>query len=68
MASEQVTGFSKDSTFSVTINGNHELVKVDISTDIDLHNPDIEKNIKEAHQDAQEKLKQLISQKFQNMI
>lgn len=68
MASEQVTGSSKDGTFSVTLNGNHELIKVDISTDIDLHHPEIEKNIKEAHHDAQEKLKMMLSQKLQDMI
>lgn len=64
MATEQVIGTSANGTFSVTINGNHELVKLDISPEIDLHHPDIEKNIKEAHQDAQEKLKQLLAEKF----
>lgn len=68
MAFEQVTGSSNDGTFSVTLNGNHELIKVDISTDIDLHNPDIEKNIKEAHHNAQEKLKKLLAEKFQGML
>ncbi|MEJ0021073.1 MAG: YbaB/EbfC family nucleoid-associated protein [Candidatus Doudnabacteria bacterium] len=68
MAFEQVTGSSKDGFFSVTLNGNHELIKVDISQEIDLHHPEIEKNIKEAHQEAQEKLKKLLAEKFQGML
>jgi DNA-binding protein YbaB len=68
MAHEQVTGSSADGTFSLTINGNHELIKVDISQDIDLHHPEIEKNIKQAHQNAQEKLKKLLAEKFQDML
>lgn len=67
MASQQVIGTSRDGTFSVTINGNHELVKVDISPDIDLTHPNIAQNIKEAHYDAQEKLKALLTQKFQEL-
>lgn len=68
MAREQITGSSRNGTFHVTINGNQELLKVDIAPEIDLHQPEIEKNIKEAHQDAQEKLKHLMAQKFQGLI
>ena len=68
MAFEQVVGSSKNGTFHVTLNGNQELIKVDISPDIDLNQPEIEKNIKEAHADAQEKLKELLAQKFQGMM
>ncbi len=68
LANEQVTGSSHDGAFHVTLNGNHELVKVDISPDINLDQPQVEKNIKEAHQDAQEKLKKLLAEKFQGML
>ncbi|HEV8601624.1 MAG TPA: YbaB/EbfC family nucleoid-associated protein [Patescibacteria group bacterium] len=68
MATEQVTGNSQDKTFSITINGNHELMSVNISPDINLNHPEIEKNIKQAFADAQEKLKALLAQKFQGLI
>jgi DNA-binding protein YbaB len=64
MATEQVTGYSKDRTFSIVLNGNQELIKVDISPEINLTHPEIEKNIKEAYQDAQEQLKAVLVKKF----
>ena len=68
MAAEQVTGTSADGTFNVTLNGNHELINVIISKDVNLQQPDIEKNIKEAYNDALDKLKTRIAQKFQGML
>ena len=68
MANEKVTGFSNDKTFSLTINGNQELLEVNISPDINLSHPEIEKNIKQAYADAQTKLKSLLVEKFQGMM
>ncbi len=68
MAAEQVTGTSTDGTFNVTLNGNHELINVIISPGINLQQPEIEKNIKEAYNDALDKLKTRIAQKFQGML
>jgi DNA-binding protein YbaB len=68
MASEKVTGFSNDQTFSLTINGNQEVLEVNISPDINLSHPEIEKNIKQAFSDAQTKLKSLMVEKFQGMM
>ncbi len=63
-----VVGTSNDNTFAVTLNGNHELVKVDISPDVDLDQPEIAKNIKEAYDDAQNKLKKVLAERFQGMV
>ncbi|MBI2355775.1 MAG: YbaB/EbfC family nucleoid-associated protein [Candidatus Doudnabacteria bacterium] len=68
LAQELVTGKSVDGTFTVTLNGNHELVEVNVSPDIDLNQPEIAKNIKQAFDDAQEQLKHLLSKKFQGMM
>jgi DNA-binding protein YbaB len=68
LANERVTGSSRDGSFSLTLNGNHELTEVNVSPNIDLHQPEIAKNIKEAFEDAQSKLKSLIAQKFQGML
>jgi len=68
MANEKVTGFSQDKTFSLTLNGNQELLELNISPEINLSHPEIEKNIKQAYADAQEKLKSLMLQKFQGMV
>jgi DNA-binding protein YbaB len=68
LAVEKVTGFSDDKTFSLTLNGNQELLELNISSDINLSHPEIEKNIKQAYVDAQNRLKSLIAQKFQGLI
>jgi len=68
MSSLFVTGTSRDGTFQVTLNGNHELIKVDISPDINLNQPEIAKNVKEAHDDAVNKLKAELATKFKGML
>ena len=68
LATELVTGFSDDKSFSLVLNGNQELIEVNVSPDINLSQPDIEKNIKQAYADAQTKLKSLLMQKFQGMV
>jgi len=68
MANERVEGKSNDESFSITINGNHELISVNVSPNINLDHPQIEKNIKEAFSDAQSKLKSLLMEKFQGML
>ena len=68
MAHEKITGHSADNTFSITINGNQEVLEVNVSPDIDLNHPEIEKNIKEAFNNAQEKLKARMVEKFQGMV
>lgn len=65
---ERVTGLSNDGTFAVTLNGNQELLSVNISPDVNLNHPEIEKNIKEAFDDAQAKLKKILSEKLGDMI
>lgn len=65
---EIVTGKSVDGTFSVTLNGNHELIEVNVSPDIDLNQPEIAKNIKQAFDDAQVQLKHLLANKFKGMM
>lgn len=68
LAEEKVTGLSVDGTFAVTLNGNHELLSVHISPEVNLSQPEIQKNIKEAFDNAQDKLKNLLAQKFQGML
>lgn len=68
LALERVIGTSSDQSFSITINGNHELISVDVSPNIDFNHPQIEKNIKEAFNDAQTKLKSVLAEKLSGMI
>lgn len=68
LAMEKVTGYSQDQTFSLTLSGTQELLEVNISPDINLSHPEIEKNIKQAYADAQDRLKKMIAQKFQGMM
>ena len=68
LAAEKITGLSQDGTFAVTLNGNHELLSVHISPDINLNHPDVEKNIKEAFEDAQNKLKNILASRLGNML
>ncbi|MBI4049395.1 MAG: YbaB/EbfC family nucleoid-associated protein [Candidatus Doudnabacteria bacterium] len=68
LAAEKVTGLSVDGSFAVTLNGNHELLSVNISPDINLSQPEVQKNIKEAFNDAQKKLKTLLAERFQDML
>lgn len=68
LANEKVVGLSQDGTFAVTLNGNQELLGVNISPDVNLSQPDVEKNIKEAFADAQAKLKNLLASKLGNML
>ncbi len=68
MAQERVTGYSNDKTFSIVLNGNQELLEVNISPEINLSQPEIEKNIKEAYADAQQQLRSLMATKLQGMM
>ena len=68
LAQERITGTSQDGSFSVTLNGNHELIEVNVLPNLKLNHPEIAKNIKQAFDDAQEKLKSLLTQKFQGII
>ena len=68
LATEKVTGQSKNGSFSITLNGSHELLEVNVSERINLNRPEIEKNIKEAFEDAQNKLKTLLAEKFHGLL
>ena len=68
LAAEQITGRSNNGIFSITINGNHEVLRVNVSENINLNHPEIEKNIKEAFDDAQSQLKEVLARKFQGLL
>jgi DNA-binding protein YbaB len=68
MANEQITGTSRDGKFTVTLNGNQELINLEIAPDANLLAEEIKKSVKEAHKDAQDKLKSVLAQKFKGMI
>lgn len=68
MGSEFVSGASRDGLFTLTLNGNHELVKVEISPEAQLTAALVEKNTKEAFGAAEEKLKKVLADKFRGMM
>ena len=68
LAKEEVTGMSRDSAFSVTINGNQDVLRVVIADDTELSKEKIERNAKEAMTDALTKVRNIMAQKMQGML
>ena len=66
MSAEQITGSSRNGNIHLTLNGNHELLKVDVAENIAPN--EVAKSIKEAYDDASDKLKQMMAEKFKGMM
>ena len=63
LAEEQVIGKSRDGRFSVTMNGNQELLEVYVPT-AELVKIEVEQGIKEAFDDARNKIESLLRSKI----
>ncbi|PJE64829.1 MAG: hypothetical protein COU90_01025 [Candidatus Ryanbacteria bacterium CG10_big_fil_rev_8_21_14_0_10_43_42] len=68
LAKEEVTGMSRDSAFQVTVNGNQDVLRVNISDGADMSKEAVERNAKEAFSDALTKVKNIMAQKMQGML
>jgi DNA-binding protein YbaB len=68
MANESVTGTSADGSVIITLNGNQEMTQVKISEDSDPTIQEMEHNIRQAYNDAQSKMKNLMMEKFKGMV
>lgn len=64
---EQVMGVSRDKLFSITINGSFEILGVSAPEGEALTKAAVEKGVKEAFTDAQQKIKGVLMQKFKSM-
>lgn len=63
-----VTGTSRDGRLKITINGTQELVSVKCEAPESLSPAEVEKMVKEAHEDAQKQLKNIMVDKFKGMM
>ncbi len=68
MGNERITGFSADKSFTFVINGNQEMLEVNIAPDANMSPEQVAKNIKQAYNDAQDKVKNLMMTKFKGMM
>jgi len=68
LANEQVTGQSSNGVVTITMDGTQEVKNVSVATTTELNATQMEKDIKEALSDAQNKLKSLLAQKFRGMM
>jgi DNA-binding protein YbaB len=68
LAKEEVTGTSRDGSFSITINGNQDVRGVTVVDGTELTKEIIERNAKEAFTDALTKVKNIMAQKMQGMM
>ena len=64
---EKVTGVSRDRIFQITINGSFDIQEVIVQEGAELSKSTVERSVKEAFTDAQQKLKGLLMQKFKHM-
>jgi DNA-binding protein YbaB len=68
LESEQITGSSKDGQLHVTLNGSYELLNVKVEESAQLSPTQIEQNIKQAYDDANAKIKNVLMEKFKGMM
>ena len=66
LASEKMTGNSKDGIVVLTMNGKHDLLDVQITNDTSREG--MQTNFKEAYADAQSKLQKVLMDKFKGMM
>ncbi len=68
LVGEKVTGISRDKTLEITINGNQEITDINILDRDSFVAGYIEDSIKEAFADAQGKIKNIMMEKFKDML
>jgi DNA-binding protein YbaB len=66
MEQERVTGTSRDGTVQLTLNGSYDLINAEVTQTLEA--PQAATNIKEAYNDASDKLKKVLASKFQGMM
>jgi DNA-binding protein YbaB len=68
LEAEEITGVSKDGMLNLTINGSYELVRVHVKEEAQLSPSQIEQNIRQAYDDANSRLRQILTEKFKGMM
>ncbi|MBX4187830.1 MAG: YbaB/EbfC family nucleoid-associated protein [Candidatus Doudnabacteria bacterium] len=68
LESEQISGSSTDGKITLTINGSYELLSVKVSPDAELSPSEIEDDIKQAYENANDQLKKILMEKFKGMM
>ncbi len=68
LAKQNVTGISRNGQLHITLNGNQEIINVDIKEGMELNKAMLEKSIKEAFTDAHSKLKNILMTQFKDLI
>ena len=67
LAGEKVLGTSKDGRFQIGLNGNQEILSVVVPAE-GLEKSMVEKGVKDAFTDAQQKMKGLMMQKMKELM
>lgn len=67
LASERATGASRDGSVRITMTGGFDIVEVLVADGATLTKESVERAVKEAFVDAQQKIKGILMQKFKGM-
>jgi len=65
---ERAVGSSKDGIIQITLSGSFDLVDIVVAESTVLSKDNVERAIKEAFTDAQQKVKGILMQKFKGMV
>ena len=68
LGAERAIGSSKDGVIQITLTGSFDMVDVMVSDGSQLTKELVQKDIKEAFTDAQQKIKGILMQKFKGMM
>ncbi len=68
LADQKVTGTSHDNSLAISIDGNQEIQSIVINDRETFLASNIEKTIKQAFDDAQKKLKNILAHQFKDML
>ncbi len=67
LGAERATGLSKDGAVQITLSGSFDVVDIVVSDEAPLTKESVQKGVKEAFTDAQQKVKGILMQKFKGM-
>lgn len=68
MASIQANGKSSNGVITITINGQFDIIAVNVLDNTQYNKQMLEKSIKEAFNDAQVKLKKILAENFKDLM
>ncbi|OGZ45945.1 MAG: hypothetical protein A3J54_03000 [Candidatus Ryanbacteria bacterium RIFCSPHIGHO2_02_FULL_45_13b] len=68
LGAERAVGSSKDGVIQITLSGSFDVVDVVVTDGAQLTKDVVQKDIKEAFTDAQQKVKGILMQKFKGMV